>query len=107
MSGAGSAAPTKAGTNVPADVASMLAEGAKIPEAKAESTEAQKAVAAGDDTSMKVLKLEREPGDDAPVCSPAASFRPGRARKFPCTSPAASMRAEAAGEGLESGDPDV
>lgn len=48
VSGAGSAAPTKASATVPADVASLLAEGAKIPEAKAEFTEAQKAIAAGD-----------------------------------------------------------
>lgn len=46
MSGAGSAAPAK--VSVPADVASMLTEGAKIPEAKAEFTGAQKAIAAGD-----------------------------------------------------------
>src|SRR5205085_3429190 len=52
---------------------------------------AQGEVVHNDDTSMRVLKLKRPEGDAARVCSPAASFRPGKAGRSRCSSPDASM----------------
>jgi len=58
---------------------------------------AQGGVVHNDDTSMKVLKLEREPDDQRTgVFTSGSSCRPGRARRSRCTSPGANMRARTA-----------
>ena len=54
---------------------------------------AQGEVVHNDDTSMKVLKLEREPGDERTGVFTSGIVSTGRARRLPCTSLAASMRA--------------
>jgi hypothetical protein len=65
VSGAGSAAPARS-TNIPADVASLLAEGAKVSAAKAEFTGAQQAIAAGDYTKAYgyLESLMRKQGEE-------------------------------------------
>jgi hypothetical protein len=61
-----SPAPTSAGVNVPADVASLLVDGAKVKEANAEFTGAQKALAAGDYTKAyaHMESLMRKQGEE-------------------------------------------
>lgn len=54
---------------------------------------AQGEVVHNDDTSMRVLRLARSHRTSAQACSPAASYRPGRAVRSRCTSPDASMPA--------------
>ena len=45
------------------------------------------------DDTRRYSSWSASPVTNAPVCSPEASFRPGRAKRLPCASPAASMRA--------------
>ena len=73
---------------------------------------AQGEVVHNDDTSMRVLRLAREPATNAPACSPAASFRRQGwkiALYFTGRQHAArtSPMCEAAGGELEPADPDV
>ena len=75
---------------------------------------AQGEVVHNDDTSMKVLKLEREPGDERTGVFTSGIVSTGQGQKIALyfTGPPACGRehrrcVEAAGEGLEPGDPDV
>ena len=54
---------------------------------------AQGEVVHNDDTSMRVLRLAREPSTSARACSPAASSRLRKCARLRCTSPDASMPA--------------
>jgi len=65
-SSAAAAAPKQAGVNVPTEVAAILAEGAKNPDAKREFTAAQQALAAGDYSKAHdaMESLMRKQGED-------------------------------------------